>query len=105
MASSPTQRTLALYKERGYLCEVTEKWNAFARIRQDLFGFIDVLAIKEGEVVGVQATSWGNVKARINKIADHDNTPMVRKAGIRIIVIGWGKDSAGKWRFKEIDCS
>ena len=50
MSSSPTQRSLKLMRERGYLCEITERWNPFAKIRQDLFHFVDVLCIKDGEI-------------------------------------------------------
>lgn len=87
--TSPTQRTLAEMRKRGYVCEVVERWNQFAKIRQDLFGFIDVLCLGDNEVIGVQATSAGNVAARVRKIADHDNVGAVRKAGIRLLVQGW----------------
>ena len=87
--TTPTQRTLAEMRNRGYVCEVTEKWNPFARIRQDLFGFIDVLCLGDGEIIGVQATSAGNVSARVKKIAGHENVGAVRKAGMRLLVHGW----------------
>lgn len=87
--TTPTQRTLAEMRKRGYVCEVTEKWNPFARIRQDLFGFIDVLCLGDGEIIGVQATSAGNVSARVKKIADHENVGAVRKSGMRLLVHGW----------------
>ena len=99
MAKTPTQRTLAEMRSRGYACEVVERWNPFARIRQDLFGFIDVLCLGDNEVVGVQATSAGNVSARVRKIADHDNVAAVRKAGIRLLVHGWNGD-----KLREVNC-
>jgi hypothetical protein len=55
--TSPTKRTLAKLRKEGYLCAIVEKFNRFAGIRQDLFGFIDILAIREGEIIGVQTTS------------------------------------------------
>lgn len=102
---SPTQRTLAEMRSRGYLCGVVEKWNPHARIRQDLYGFIDVLCVRDGEVVGVQATSLSGVSSRIKKIAEHENVGPVRKAGIRILVHGWGKGSNGRYRLREVDVS
>ena len=51
MATSPTQLSLKLMKERGYLCQIVERWNAFAKIRQDLFGFVDVLCVSKDGVV------------------------------------------------------
>lgn len=59
--SSPTQRSLAVLRERGYIAQVVERWNPFARIRQDLFGVVDVLAVGNGETIAVQCTSGANV--------------------------------------------
>jgi hypothetical protein len=87
-------------RDRGYTCQVVEHWNPWAKIRQDLFGFGDVLCLGDNEVVMVQATSYSNVSARVAKIADHENTPAVRKANIRILVQGW--DGA---KLREVDCS
>ena len=50
MATSPTQLSLKKLREEGYIVAVVEHWNSFARIRQDLFGFIDLLALKGKEV-------------------------------------------------------
>ena len=96
---SPTQRTLKHMRGLGYTCQVVEHWNPFAKIRQDLFGFIDVLCLGDGEIVGVQATSYSNVAARVRKIADHEHVGAVRKAGMRILVHGW--DGA---KLREVVC-
>ncbi len=103
--SSPTARTLAEMRKRGYLVQVVEKWIPAVRRRQDLYGFIDVLAIREGEIVGVQATSGDNVASRVAKIAEHEHVGAVRKAGIRILVHGWRRNAAGRWVLREVDCS
>lgn len=102
---SPTQRTLAEMRERGYACFITEYWHAFTKTRRDLAGFIDVICLGENEVIAVQTTSISNVSARVKKIAEHENVAAVRKAGIRIVVMGWGKNRDGKWICKEVDCS
>lgn len=105
MSTSPTQLTLKHLRKNGYqLVQVTERWNPFARVRQDLFGIIDVLAVSETEVVGVQATSATNVSARIRKIEDSDATPVLRKAGVRLLVHGWRK-VGHRWTLREVDCS
>ena len=105
MKTSPTQRSLAHMRKLGYTVAVTERWNPFAKIRQDLFGFVDVLCIGNGETVAVQCTSGDNVSSRVQKIADHENTPAVRKAGWKIVVHGWRRDSKGKYVLREVDCS
>lgn len=104
--SSPTQRTLAFLRKRGYIVGITERWNRFAFKKNDLFGFIDLVAIHPDKpgVLGVQATSRGNVLSRVYKIAD---LPLVEvdgkkfhaaklwlRTGNRILVIGWGKRGA-----------
>jgi len=92
-------------RKRGYLAQVTEHWVPVVRIRRDLFGFIDVLCVSPAGVVGVQATSGSNVASRVSKIAEHPNTPMVRQAGIRILVHGWRKAANGRWQLREVDVS
>ena len=104
LASSPTTRTLARLRELGYVATITERWNAHARIRQDLFGFIDVLALREGEVLGVQACAGASASARVRKIEEHENLSAVRKSGIRIEVWAWRKLKAG-WQCRVIDLS
>lgn len=103
--TSPTQRSLKRLREAGYTVQVVERWNPHAKIRQDLFGFIDVLAIKAGEVLAVQACSRGDVAARVQKIADHANVGIVRQAGIRIEVHGWAKMASGRYECRVVDCS
>jgi hypothetical protein len=87
---TPTQRSLAYLREQGYTCAVVEHWNAHRRIRQDLFGFIDILAIREGETLAVQTTTTG-VAERVRKITDSPNLAAVRSAGWAIHVHGWRK--------------
>ena len=101
---SPTQRSLAHLRELGYLCEVVEKWNAFTKQRKDLWGWCDILAIRRGEVLAVQVTSSG-VAARVKKIEASETLPIVREAGIRIMVHGWTKRADGKYRLREVDLS
>jgi hypothetical protein len=57
--TSPTQRTLAALRAEGYVAAVVEHWNAHAFVRQDLFGFADVVALRPGEILAVQACSGG----------------------------------------------
>ncbi len=102
--SSPTQRSLAVMRERGYpLVQVVERWNPHARVRQDLYAIIDVLAVGD-DIVAVQTPSASNVSARINKITDSEALPILRKAGIRVLVHGWRK-SKGRWVLREVDLS
>jgi len=92
---TPTQRTLKELRDNGWTAEVVERWNSFARIRQDLFGVIDIVAVKAGcGVMGVQATSAGNVGARVEKARAEARLKAWLAAGARFSVCGWGKRGA-----------
>lgn len=93
---SPTQRSLKWLRDRGYHAAVVEKWNAYARIRQDLFGICDIVAIKEDQpgIMGVQTTSGSNVSARITKCMESPSLAIWLKAGNRFVIHGWAKRGA-----------
>jgi len=96
--TSPTELSLKLLRSEGYSVSVVEHWNSFARLRQDLFGIIDIIAIKEGQfgVLGIQTTSKGNITARMKKAGVNKNLLVWYKAGNNFEVHGWGKVD-GKW--------
>lgn len=105
--TSPTQRSLKLLRDRGYKVGVVEHWNAYVGIRQDLFGFIDLIAVKEGEpVLAVQTTSYANTSAREKKIRSIPESEVWLKAGGAIEVHGWKHTPHGKvlrWTVRVID--
>ena len=73
---SPTQRTLAAMREQGRICGIVEKFNSFSGkfgIRQDLFGFIDIICIDP--VLGIVAVqSCGqSFKEHIDKLTGERN--------------------------------
>jgi len=88
---TPTARTMALLRKEGWLPAVVEKRNPVTRTLNDLYGFIDVIAIRDGETLAVQTTSASNFTSRVKKITDHENVAAVRKAGWGIHVHGWSK--------------
>lgn len=65
---SPTARTLALVRKLGYRAQPVEKWNPHRRIRQDLFGFGDVLAIRAGRIWLIQACMTDDRGRRLTKL-------------------------------------
>jgi len=107
MAISPTQRTLKKLREsKDYpLIAIVEHWNSFARIRQDLFGILDILAIDiKGNTVGIQVTSYSNVSARIKKMENSDAISHLRDANWILLVQGWHKKN-NKWVCREVNIS
>jgi hypothetical protein len=107
---SPTQNSIKLMKERGYIVAIVEKFNPHVGphgIRQDLFGIFDLLCVGNGETVGVQCCAASGVSARLKKIADDDhavNVAAIRKSGWKILVHGWKKTPMGPI-YREVDCS
>lgn len=97
-----------MLRERGWRPYVTEhnvRHGAIA-YKQDLFGFADLLCLKDGEVLVVQTTTRSNMNARIAKIAESEEAPFVRKAGIGIHVHGWVYRAKSKqWECVEVDVS
>ena len=94
---SPTQRTLRALRQEGRLCAITEKWNAHAGpfgIRQDLFGFIDVLALdRQRGFVGVQCCAGSGHAARRTKILNdcHNEALEWLHCGGKIEIWSWRK--------------
>lgn len=89
--TSPTARTLAALRAEEWTAQVVERWNAFARVRVDLFGCIDVLAVRPGAILAVQATSGANVAARVAKSKALPALRTWLEAGGRFEVWGWAK--------------
>ena len=101
---SPTQRSLKLLRDAGWVCAITEHWNPFAFIRQDLFGFVDILAIKHKAMLAVQTTSddGSHMSSRVRKITDNPNYELLKSTRCKIMVQGW-KKVKNKWKVRIIN--
>jgi hypothetical protein len=88
---TPTQRSLKLLRDEGCTVALVERWNAFARKRQDLFGFIDLVALNGDGITGVQTTTAQNLAARVSKILAEPQAKEWLLAGGLIEVHGWRK--------------
>lgn len=91
--TSPTQRSLALLRESGWTAQVVERWVPQARKRVDLFGCIDLVAMRESDkgLLGVQATSASNLAARVTKALAEPRLFTWLAAGNRFLAHGWAK--------------
>lgn len=96
MSGSPTQRSLAHLRAEGWTAQVVEKYNPHARVYNDLFGFIDIIAVRGQLTFAVQTTTAANVAARVKKIRASEHFPRVREAGWIVVVHGWDKRK-GRW--------
>ena len=101
--ASLNQRTIALFEERGYQCDIVESYNAFTRRKKDLFGLFDIVAIGKGETVAIQLTSKSNMSARVKKISNSEILPELLRSNWKICVIGWFKKPNGRYDYKEFE--
>ena len=101
--SSPTQRSLKYLRDLGMIAQVVERWNPFAKIRQDLFGWVDIVAmdVPRGRVVFVQTTTKHNMKDRIKKVHSLPTFKQAKKCGVVIYVHGWYK-TGRLWGIEEV---
>ena len=113
--TSPTKRTLDALRKLGYDAAVVEQWIPRVRRRRDLFGFADIIAIRPGEVLAVQACSGGGNSKRGSdhgthraKILAHDPERKVQiydrlrnwlEAGAKFEIWSWRKKD-GRWNHK-----
>ena len=85
----PDTRTVRRLREEGWLCDLTERRTGL--ISHDWLGVADVVAVHPDRgVLAVQATSRGNVSARVKKLeAAEEVLAVLRRCGIGIQVWGW----------------
>lgn len=100
---SPTQRTLRWLRDAGYTAQVTEKWNPHARVRQDLFGCIDIISLGPEGILGVQACAGSSHAARRKKSLAEPRLIAWLAAGGKFSVVSWSKKGA-RGKRKEWEC-
>jgi hypothetical protein len=66
---SPTQRARAFCKANGWTSQIVERFNVYAKVRQDLFGVIDLVVLdgQGGGPLGVQVCAGASHAARRDK--------------------------------------
>ena len=94
---SPLQRSKKLLEEMGFTVAIVERWNPWAKVRQDLFGILDLLCIDELGTVGVQVTTLGHKQEHIDKMTAHPNLQRLLKAGWEVRLHSWRKLKDG-WK-------
>lgn len=103
--ASPTSRTLQHLRGLGYTAAIVEKFNSFVKIRQDLFGYIDVLGIRSDRngCLGIQTTSADHHSNRVLKAKANPILKTWLEAGNSFAVWSWGKKGArGKRKLWEL---
>ena len=88
-----TSRTLKFVRDLGYTAGMVERFLSFAGKfgkRVDLFNIIDLIAIKPGEILGVQ--SCGSAfSEHFKKMLNEEGTKQWLEAGGKLWLVGWRK--------------
>jgi hypothetical protein len=90
---SSVQRTLRSLRNQGCICDIAEKFNAYAGphgIRQDLFGFIDLIALYPDGIVAIQACG-SDFAAHKRKVLENEYAVEWLRSGGKIEIWGWRK--------------
>lgn len=92
---SPTQRTLRALRNEGVICGIVERFNQHVGphgIRQDLFGFIDAIALTPDRgIVGIQCCARNGHAEHRRKIVENEIAPEWLRAGGKIEIWSWAK--------------
>ena len=88
---TPTARTLKMLRKQGYECGVVERYNSFTKQRHDLYGCIDLIAVGNGRIIGVQACAGASHAARRSKALAEPRLKTWLESGGQFAVISWAK--------------
>lgn len=90
---SSTSRTLKYLRGQGWEVDIVERFNPYVGkfgIRKDLFGIIDIIALAEHSIVGIQSCGQSFAEHK-KKILEAPLSLEWLKSGGRLILIGWRK--------------
>jgi len=104
MPTTPMQLSIQHLMKEGWLVAITEHWNAFGRVRQDLFGFADLIGVHPDQKGATlfQVTTGDNHAARVKKIKSIPAAEKWLASGNAITVISWREVRVPKERLKFI---
>jgi hypothetical protein len=86
---SPTGLSIAELERDGWLVALVEQNLRHSYTTRDLFGFVDLLALKPGRTLAVQTTTTSNQSKRVAKVLASPHFGRVLAAGWEVHVHGW----------------
>ena len=91
-----------LLRNLDYTVEVVERYSPHSRRTNDLFGFLDVLAVGNNHTIGIQVTSRGNMASRRRKMLEENPDALHRllNAGWLLEVHGWDQPGGPRTRWR-----
>lgn len=106
-------KTRELYRKAGYIYDKCEHFG-YSGNRTDLFGFVDGIAVKEGEILFIQTTSRANKAVHLRKMATGEfsigagkKTPcygaaraLTALANVHLILVVWDQPEGPNTRWR-----
>lgn len=88
---SPTQRTLALLRGRGFVADVVERWIPGGFVRRDYLNIVDILAITGRDTIGVQSCGEAFSDHWKKMTEEHSGSAKawLENYSRRLLLIGW----------------
>ena len=87
---SNTSRTLRYIRAQGWSANIVECYNFYSKQRKDLFGIIDIVALTDKGITGIQSTGQ-NFAEHDRKILQSPEALEWIEAGGHLMLIGWRK--------------
>ena len=91
LVMSPTARSLKYLREEGFTAQVVERFNPYAKVRVDLFGIFDIIAMGDETIVGIQVTSGSNHSAHRDKMNKSKELGEWIQCGGIAVIHSWSK--------------
>tara|TARA_R100000306_G_C4352459_1_gene130835 strand:+ start:210 stop:569 length:360 start_codon:yes stop_codon:yes gene_type:complete len=92
-SKSPTSRTLEYVRSQGWNADIVEKFNPhvgkFGK-RKDLFGIIDIIALTDHDIMGIQSCGQAYSEHNRKILAEPLALTWLKRGGV-LMLIGWRK--------------
>ncbi len=93
-------KTRDLYEKQGFSVANVDYFDHLTKRKHDFLGCFDVLAFGSGETVAIQFTSVSNMAARRTKVLERTGYRWAKRAGWRVVILGWEKQANGQYDHK-----
>lgn len=89
-----TQRSLAYLRAEGWTPWIVERWirvpnHPGGGKRVDCYNLIDILAYRDGELIGVQSTGPSGHASHRRDMLANEHLPELVRAGIQVVLLSW----------------
>lgn len=94
------KKTAAHYESQGYTVAHVDYFDHLNKVKRDFLGCFDSIAFGNGETIAIQYTSQGNMSARKSKVLGRAGYRWVKKAGWKVVILGWEMQANGHYTHK-----